>query len=95
MTQTDKKYWFKRRRYGWGWTPVTWQGWTSILVLVGLPIATAVFLQPYVQQPLVVELAYIVLIIDLTFLIALSRAKGPEPRWRWGKKAGDNPDEDI
>jgi hypothetical protein len=28
-------YWFKRKLFGWGWMPVTWQGW---LVIVGLLI---------------------------------------------------------
>ncbi len=30
----DKKLWFKAKRYGWGWTPVTWQGWLVIAVYV-------------------------------------------------------------
>ena len=38
-----KTRWFKRKAYGWGWTPSTWQGWsvTAIyaLVLVKLFIA--------------------------------------------------------
>jgi hypothetical protein len=24
-------YWFKRKRYGWGFTPATWQGWAVVL----------------------------------------------------------------
>ena len=31
-------YWFKRKIYGWGWTPVKWQGWVTILVFVVLMI---------------------------------------------------------
>jgi hypothetical protein len=27
-------YWFKRKRYGWGWTPTTWQGWAVVVALV-------------------------------------------------------------
>jgi len=27
-----KKIWFKRKTYGWGWTPVSWQGWLSTVV---------------------------------------------------------------
>jgi hypothetical protein len=24
---TEKRAWFRRRTFGYGWTPVTWQGW--------------------------------------------------------------------
>lgn len=27
-TTIKKEIWFKSKSYGWGWTPVTWQGWT-------------------------------------------------------------------
>lgn len=34
-----KPEWFRRRKYsGWGVTPITWQGWLTIIVLVS-PIA--------------------------------------------------------
>lgn len=26
----NSKYWFKRKRYGYGLTPSTWQGWLTI-----------------------------------------------------------------
>ncbi len=27
-----KKLWFKAKAYGWGWTPITWQGWLVTLL---------------------------------------------------------------
>lgn len=27
-----KKLWFKAKRYGWGWTPASWEGWAVTLV---------------------------------------------------------------
>jgi len=27
-------YWFKKRRWGWGWTPISIEGWVLTLVLV-------------------------------------------------------------
>lgn len=30
----QKKLWFKRKTYGWGWTPVAWQGWLVIVLYV-------------------------------------------------------------
>ena len=26
-----RKLWFGPRRYGWGWSPVCWQGWAAIV----------------------------------------------------------------
>ncbi len=34
------KYWFKARRYGWGWTPATWQGWLVMAIYIMLVILT-------------------------------------------------------
>jgi hypothetical protein len=31
MTQ-DKRLWFRARRFGWGWTPITWQGWMALVI---------------------------------------------------------------
>lgn len=39
-----KQLWFKRKTYGWGWVPVTWQGWlltfgyVALLLLFGLTL---------------------------------------------------------
>jgi hypothetical protein len=35
--QTDRKYWFPAKRYGWGWgIPSSWQGWLILAVFAGL-----------------------------------------------------------
>jgi len=28
------QYWFKRKLYGWGWTPVKWQGWLVLFIWI-------------------------------------------------------------
>ena len=37
------KVWFGPRRFGWGWDPVSWEGWASIggylVVCIALPLA--------------------------------------------------------
>lgn len=34
--------WFRKRRFGWGWTPIRWQGWVVVLIaLVSLVAASA------------------------------------------------------
>ena len=98
MKQTDKKYWFKRRRFGWGWVPVTWQGWLSVIVFIGAAVGTAyAVLPPKPQQPTSGQLTVFLggLAVYILAIVFLGMTKGPVPHWRWGKKPSDDPDEDF
>jgi hypothetical protein len=37
----DKRYWFRRRRMGFGWSPKTWEGWAAtagfVLIQAAVP----------------------------------------------------------
>ena len=89
-------YWFKRRRFGYGWTPSTWQGWALVVILIALIVAPIPFLPQGEDQggpnPWA-YLFYVLVVIVVFILIALK--KGPAPRWRWGRTDHDNPDEDF
>ena len=40
--------WFApRRRFGWGWTPVSWQGWLVVAAIIGVVVAIAIVLRPH------------------------------------------------
>lgn len=91
-------YWFKRRRYGWGWVPVTWQGWITLIAFLGVVIAAAATQLPAKpEQPSQSELIqfFAIFTTAVLALIAICAVKGPVPHWRWGKKPSDNPDEDL
>lgn len=90
-------YWFKRRRYGYGWVPSTPQGGAVLVVYILLLAAGMVVLPKPPKHTFSHQLAYFLLyIFGLTaVLIAVTLAKGPRPKWRWGSKPGDNPDEDY
>lgn len=83
-----KKLWFVTKRYGWGWTPATWEGWLVLVVFVAVMVANAMRLGVADQSPMapafptefVVETAILV-----ALLISICYAKGEKPRWRWGK----------
>jgi len=90
------KYWFKRRRYGYGWTPATYEGWLILgIYLVIVAIATtAVNTSP--NRTAGDEAIFLVGILAATLcLVGTAITKGPQPKWRWGKKDSDNPDEDF
>lgn len=90
-------YWFKRRRYGWGWFPITWQGWSvvGLYILIIAAGATAFTDAPQDSANLESALYSFILVASTISLIRVGYAKGPVPRWRWGKRPDDNPNEDI
>ena len=78
-------YWFKRKIYGWGWTPVKWQGWTVIIGFIALIIFNFRRLDAISvsenELPADFLLQTVVLVI---LLIAICYVKGERPRWQWG-----------
>jgi hypothetical protein len=76
MNET-KKAWFRPKRYGYGATPSTWQGWIATLVFVVL-FGLALGLLPG-------PLNLIFSIVLVAGFIALTYVKTSAPwRWRWG-----------
>ena len=98
MTNDKKQtYWFKRRRYGYGWTPVTWQGWLAVVVFLAIVLSSASILEAAERNTYSSDmlLYYALIAVAVLLLLAISFIKGPSPKWRWGSKTTDNPDEDI
>ena len=74
-----KKIWFKRKKYGFGWTPSTWEGWTVVLVW-------AILFYSFISktnQNWSKKSLFIFLITGI--LIYVSYKKGESPRWQWGE----------
>jgi hypothetical protein len=80
-------YWFKRKRYGWGWTPSTWQGW---LVLAGFLVVVWVNFMRFDIQPGTHGTLPVEFILETIFLVAallyICWKKGEPPRWQWGNR---------
>jgi len=38
MRRPGRDSWFRRRRFGLGWTPCSWQGWLVTLAYLGLVV---------------------------------------------------------
>ena len=75
-----EKLWFKRKSYGWGWTPCTWQGWVIVLVWV-IFFSTAIVLFDHEGLK---NILFIILSTGL--LIYICYKKGEKPKWQWGSK---------
>lgn len=81
--------WFKRKLYGWGWTPVTWQGWMVIGVWLGLVLFFSLSIDETSPLREVVFTFLIPLVFLTVLLIRICYLKGEKPRWQWGKDLGD------
>lgn len=78
-------YWFKRRLYGWGWFPVTREGWFVIGVYILFIVNFARDVQEeklYENEGLITILAPIIL--ATLILVYICYLKGEPPKWQWG-----------
>lgn len=85
--------WFKPRRFGYGATPTTWQGWLIIVAFPILLIIVALVLFVVYPAPsggwAVARVAVFLLIdaVAVLGLIAFVRRKTEGAwRWRWGNR---------
>jgi hypothetical protein len=81
------KLWFRRKTYGWGWTPITWEGWLVTLVVVVIPIlirltAKAMDYEKSTQY----FYTWASVPILLMALILICFRFGEKPKWQWGVK---------
>ncbi len=75
------RYWFRAKRYGWGWgLPVTWEGWACLAALVVLICADG-WAFPPARHPVAFSAGAAGLVVILAIVL---RLKGEPPRWRWG-----------
>jgi len=79
--QTERKYWFPAKRYGWGWgIPATRQGWLVLTAFAGLLLIGSLLFPP--RRKVGSFLAFVAMLCGL--LVAVCWVKGEPPRWRWG-----------
>lgn len=85
----SNKYWFRPKKYGYGFTPISWEGWLMTLIFV-----VALLLFAYVNNLFSSEISsgevfkflLNIIIISLVFsLVSKNKTKG-KLKWRWGKK---------
>lgn len=90
-------YWFKRKLYGWGWTPATKGGWLTIVIFIALTVWNFRRIDAVshsVSDTLinfVPETGVLVLV-----LLLICWKKGEKPRWQWGlpKENGQDKNQD-
>lgn len=84
LKDNPQGYWFKRKLYGWGWTPATWQGWA---VIAGYLVFVFLFALTLDDQSPAREVIFTFIFPVTLLTVALIRIcykKGEKPRWQWG-----------
>ena len=76
------RYWFKPKRFGYGATPATWEGWAvtvAAIVLTAAVVVIAPGIRDNMQRSLFVVLG-LAAVIGATSFIAWRKTEGG---WRW------------
>lgn len=80
LKDNPEGYWFKRKIFGWGWTPVKWQGWLVVVAAIAIVLA-GIYVGETDDAPGAALLG-VLLAIALVFVFGFW--KGEKPRWQWG-----------
>ena len=81
MTDDKRTIWFVPRRYGYGATPVTWQGWAITIAFILLALGVITWFE---DRPLV-EIAILVPATTALLVVTARTTRGGW-RWRWGEE---------
>lgn len=81
------EYWFKPKRYGYGATPVTWQGWAFTIGTVLAMLAASLYLRLTAKSlwALAALLVFDAAMISALVIVSYRKTEG-EWRWRWGDR---------
>jgi hypothetical protein len=79
-------FWFRPKRYGYGATPVTWQGWAiTLAALVVVVVATIRLSALSAVDPQFWAIVVIDAVVITALWIVSRRKTDGEWRWRWGR----------
>jgi uncharacterized membrane-anchored protein len=91
LKDNPEQYWFKRKAYGWGWVPATWQGWLTLAVFLGILLWLFV---PFVSgtAPTGTEIFWFLtkILVWAAAFIGVSYFTGEPPKWQWGIPEGSD-----
>ncbi|MFZ2804393.1 MAG: hypothetical protein WA001_04165 [Patescibacteria group bacterium] len=81
-----KKLWFRSKRYGYGWYPITWQGWLVILVYLVVALGNAWYFTTYTDQNQTLPWFLLTILVSTAILLWICARTGEPLKWRWGNK---------
>ena len=90
LRDNPQGYWFKRKLYGWGWYPATWQGWLLVVLYIALLwLFTLTVDENSSSKEIFFTFGLPAVLLTVT-LIRICYRKGEKPKWQWGLKKDKN-----
>jgi hypothetical protein len=81
------RYWFRPKTYGYGVTPVTWEGWAVTFGTALAMVAVSLFLRMTSKSDWALAALVAFDVVALCGLLVISHFKTDgELRWRWGQR---------
>lgn len=85
LKDNPERYWFKRKLYGWGWIPATWQGWLILFGFIVIIVLNFYRIDATSNSDSDTLIKYIFQTFVLVLLlVAICWNKGEKPKWQWG-----------
>ena len=85
--QQEKNYWFRPKRYGYGLTPMSWQGWMATLILLfivwGAGYTHGLFEETVTKREICNFMIDIITLSGLFLVLMKDKTKGAI-KWNWG-----------
>lgn len=79
--------WFRRKTYGWGWTPITWQGWLVTAFFLAMPLVVKLIVRWFEFSKNIQTFSMLSVIpLVVVGLVVVCLRHGEKPRWQWGIK---------
>jgi len=90
LQDNPNNYWFKRKTYGWGWYPATWQGWLVTAMFIIFIIFNGINLESDITPTKADAIWFFSKsFCAVLILIVICYKKGESPKWQWGLPKDD------
>lgn len=84
LKDNPERYWFKRKLFGWGWTPATREGWIVTLVFLLAVIGFALTIDENSSDREVIFTFVLPVAILTALFLRIAYKTGEKPKWTWG-----------
>lgn len=83
--KNKKILWFRAKNYGWGWYPITLEGWVLTIGFILIAYAGATFTATNPTAPFAKIFFPFMLLFTIIFIF-ICYFTGEKPEWRWSGK---------
>jgi hypothetical protein len=84
LKDNPEGHWFKRKLYGYGWTPARKEGWLTLAIYLVLVFGIIIFSNSNKDLMTATNIVSLVTVVTLIFLLICFKT-GESLKWQWGK----------